>query len=450
MLVPLFFIEEHYQDPSKIGKEMAPLVSKLFLVPDRGVRSVLLNKVGFMTKQLEKSQLNSSVFEPMCSGFNDSSSALRELTLKATLELVPFLNSPNMEKLSRYLVRLQSDAEASIRTNSVIFISKIAPHLSEVSKQKMLLPAYSRAMNDGFAPCRLSALQAALQSKTLFTMKEVATKVMPCIMPLLLDPMADVRREAFRVVQLMLKELEEESKRMETMGVPGQPPQEGIPHQGTAPSTTGRTGPAPAPASGDSAGYLYGLSTWMAGTTTASTPASGAMSTTTTPTKPAVAPPIPTPVSTGAAPSSQPPVQQFASRSFGISAPAPAPVTAAANDGWGDEEDDGWGDDDDGADEDPFANIGAKPVSAAATVPSSFVKAPAPSAALGGFGGGMNDDPFASIGAKPTPVNARGSSGGKLVLPKKTNLAARKVAPPPATKLAVGDDEDLADGWDDF
>jgi SCY1-like protein 1 len=399
-----------------------------------------------MTKHLEKSSLNSAVFEPMCSGFNDSSPVLRELTLKATLELVPYLTSPHVEKLSRYLVRLQGDVETSIRTNSVIFISKIAPHLSEVSKQKMLLPAYSRAMKDGFAPCRLSALQSTLQSKTLFSIQDVATKVMPCVMPLLLDPMPDVRREAFRVVNLMLKDVEEESKRMEKLGVPGQPPQAG--GVSTAPSTT-NGGVTPAPASGDSAGYLSGFSSWMAGSTAPSAPATGAMSTTTTPTKPAV-PAVPAAAVTRAAPSShpQPPVQQFASPSFGISAPPASAPVPAADDGWGDE-DDGWGDEDDGPDEDPFANIGTKTAVSAAS-PSTFAKAPAPAAApsLGGFGG-MNDDPFASFGAKPVAVKARGSSGGKLVLPKKTNLAAKKVAPPPATKLAVKDD-DLADGWDDF
>ena len=104
------------------------------------------------------------------------------------------------------------------------------------------------------------------------------------------------------------------------------------------------------------------------------------------------------------------------------------------DDGWGDEGDDddeGWGDDDD-MDEDPFASIGAKTVSAPATARSK---------SAGG------NDPFASFGMSAT-VKPK-SSGGKLVLPKKTNLATKKVAAPPATKLAM-DDDDVADGWDDF
>jgi SCY1-like protein 1 len=417
MLLPLFYIEEHYQDPSRIGPELAPLVARLFLVPDRGVRSVLLNQVGFMSKHLDKNALNSSVFEPLCSGFNDSSPALRELTLKATLSLVPSLHSPSMEKLSRYLVRLQGDTETSIRTNAVIFIARIAPHLSEVSKQKMLLPAYGRAMKDTFAPCRLSALQSTSQSKSLFSMQDLATKVLPSVMPLTLDPMLDVRKEAFRVVKDMLKDLEEESARMQSTDMP----------QDSAAAAAATNGVAPAPASGGSGGYLSGFSSWVAGSATSAAQPSGSMSTTmTTPTKPVGAPatsPMP------AAP--QPPVQKFGSSSFVVSAPA----ASAADDGWGDNDgdDEGWGDDD--VEEDPFASIGTKTVAAA----------PAP-ASRGGFG--VNDDPFATMGMSTNSVKPRGSSG-KLVLPKKTNLTAKKVAAPPATKLTM-DDDGMDDGWDDF
>jgi SCY1-like protein 1 len=108
-----------------------------------------------------KNALNQAVFEPMCSGFSDSSAALRELTLKATLVLVPYLFQPNLEKLSRYLVRLQSDQEASIRTNTVIFFSKLAPYLTDTTRQKLLL----RALKDNFKPCRLAALQSTLKAK---------------------------------------------------------------------------------------------------------------------------------------------------------------------------------------------------------------------------------------------------------------------------------------------
>jgi len=431
MLGPLFFIEEHYQDPQKIGNELAPLVAKLFMVPDRGVRSVLLNSVGFLTRALDKNALNASVFEPLCSGFNDSSPVLRELTLKATKVLVPSLNPPNVEKLSRYLVRLQSDAETSLRTSAVVFIAKIAPHLSEVSRQKMLLPAYSRSMKDPFAQCRLSALQSLHQSRTVFTKQDLATKVMPSIMPLLLDPMKDVREAAFRVVRELLEEIQLESNRMTKIG---DPPVVGAP--GTAAGTTTTTTQTPqqsmtapavaAPAAAaatangtSSSGYLSGISSWMT-TSAAATPAAAA----------------PPPVASRA-PATQPPVEQFAAASLNQSKPTPI-----VDDGWGDDDgDDGWGDDDDDNEDDnalAFSNIGG----GGSVTPQTHRK-PAPAPSMGGFGG-MDDDPFASLGMKSVSSSATKprvrAPKGKLVLPKKA---------PPAKKLSLNANE-MSDGWDDF
>ena len=418
MLVPLFYIEEHYQDPDRVGKELAPIVAKLFTVPDRGVRSILLNSVAFFTKTLDKSALNSAVFGPLCSGFNDSSPVLREMTLKATQALVPSLTAPNLEKLSRYLVRLQSDAETSLRTNAVVFIATIAPHLSEVSRQKMLLPAYSRSMKDPHPPCRLSALQSLMKSKSSFSKQELAVKVMPCVMPLLLDPITDVRKEAFRVVRDFLEEIQQESNLMTERGDPlvaGAPtsgnnrPQQPVASSATtAEANTGNS---------SSGGYLSGISSWM-----------------TTPSAPAQ---VPTTASTAPAPqqaqTAQPPTKQSASTSFSAQQPA-----LAEDDSWNDDDDDGWGDDDVDDTALAFSNIGVggnqqlhKPTTSTSTNVSS----------MGGFGEGVDDDPFASLGMKTTVTNVKPRAAkGKLVMPKKA---------PPAQKLTMDADE-MNDGWDDF
>lgn len=423
MLVPLFYIEENYQDPEKAGKELAPIVAKLFTVPDRGVRSILLNTVVFFTKTLDKNALNSSVFEPLCSGFNDSSPVLREMTLKATQTLVPSLTAPNLEKLSRYLVRLQSDAETSLRTNAVVFLAKIAPHLSAVSRDKMLLPAYARSLKDPFSPCRLSALRSLTESKPLFTKQDLAVKVMPCVMPLLLDPMKDVREESFGVVRNFLKEIQEESNLMSQRGDPqvvGAPkaPTSGSQQAGAIPvaPAAAQTAEASTVATTSSAGtssksgYLSGMSSWLS---SSSSP------------NPAPAKPT-TSASVSAKPvqmshslsEPQPPTQQFGTTS--LNAPKPAP------DGWGDgddDDDDDWGDDgDDNAL--AFSNIGSgtsketyKPTTSASKSASS----------MGGFGGaGVNDDPFASLGMKTVANVKPRAAKGKLVMPRKA---------PPAKKI---------------
>jgi SCY1-like protein 1 len=434
MLVPLFYIMENYQDPSKIGNELGPLVSKLFTVPDRGVRSILLNQVNFMTQHLDKAALNVKVFEPLCSGFNDSSPVLRELTLKATLALVPSLNSPNIEKLSRYLVRLQGDTETSIRTNAVIFIAKISPHLSSVSREKMLLPAYARAMKDPFAPCRLSALQSTLKSKELFSILDLATKVLPSVTPLTLDPVVDVRREAFQVVHNILKDLQQESTRMEQQAqAQMQQQQPAQPLSGGSVTTPAAPAVAQAPVSGGSGGYISSLSSWMSSSTQPTTTTDAA------PTTAPAAPSAPQRVNfrTSSAPVA-PLVKQMAATSLSTNSAVSAPV---ADDGWGDDDDDdGWGDDDDVQD-DPFSKIGVKPSKTPA--PSSFST---PSTSASSFTN--SDDPFASLGMKTSSVGRTG--GGKLVLPKKATLGAKKLMTPPATKLQVSKDEDVEDGWDDF
>ena len=445
MINPMFYIVENYLDPGNVPKTLGPLVPLLFMVKDRGVRGALLNKVNFLSQHLDKGVLNSQVFEPLCSGFNDSSPALRELTLKATIGLVPYLNAPNLEKLSRYLVRLQSDTETSIRTNAVIFISKIAPSLSEISREKMLLPAYARAMKDVFTPCRMSALQSLGKSQELFSRSDLASKVLPAITPLLMDPITDVRKAAFQVVNNLLRILEVESDRLAHLAQrqaelqPAQPSAATATPAATTPTTNATTSPAKVPAAPAGGRYLSGLSSWMSSSAQPDT-ASQSAQPAPVPARPSV--PIAgvsTPSPTAVAPSLASTTTQFAATSL---------VAQAADDedAWGDDDDaDGWGDDDDGIDEDPFANIGTKTVKAA---PAPARIAQSPIVAPVGFGD--DDDPFAAIGMKTSALgNSVKPPKGKLVLPKAGGIKLNKPAAAPATKLKV-DKAEMGDGWDDF
>ena len=124
-VIPVIFILAETLNEDEFQSQVTPLISVLFQLNDRGIRAALLQRLDSFTGRLDKNAINSTVFEPMCTGFTDSSGALRELTLKSTIPLIPHLNSVNLEKLGRYLVRLQSDTENSIRTNTVIFISKV-------------------------------------------------------------------------------------------------------------------------------------------------------------------------------------------------------------------------------------------------------------------------------------------------------------------------------------
>lgn len=387
---PLFFIAESYLG-NKTSQELGPIVAILFEMNDRAIRGSLLQKTAFLLQHLDNNMLNQSVFGPACGGFSDSSATLRELTLKATVEIMPKLTQPNLEKLSRYLVRLQSDPEQGIRTNTVIVFGKLAPFLTEVSRQKLLLPAFARALKDPFIPCRLSALKCLLKVKQFFTAPEIAGKVLPAVSPFLLDGSKDVRKEAFAVLDDFLFHLRQESEKM------GDAKPAAVPQPGGAPPPQPKSVAPVAPAP-SSAGYLSGLSSWV--TSSAK------------PVEPVVAPPPPPPRS---APAPQPP---------------PPPVTVASLQLSDADISDGWGDEDDALDQ---IKTELSPVAKANIM---FTAPPA-----------TEDDFFSNFDAsKPVVKSSLGlASKGKLVVPKQS----AKVTPKPAIqKLSVEDD--MEDGWDDF
>ena len=425
--IPLLFqIAESYlsNSPELFARHVTPLVPTLFAINDRGVRGAILQKISLLEGQMDKAAINSSVFEPMCSGFTDSSGPLRELTLKSTVVLVPKLNPTNLEKLTRYLVRMQADPEASIRTNTVIFIGKIAPSLTEMSRQKLILPAFTRAMKDPFTPCRLSALRAVISCREYFSQRDVAEKVLPSVVPYTLDAANDVRSEAFKVVDTLLVGLREESQRM------SKEEQDriaaatcGLGADGVG-GNASNGGSAAGPASGSGSGYLSGLSSWMTAEADLD-PAPGPPAASSTPAMggvPRQEPARPAgPARTGSAGSSSVAAPKFSSLSLSDAQIGGGGSSSAAADGWDDDDDDILGGGSSsaaaGGDDDFFASFDSRPAGAGG--PSL---------------GGVRKSSMSST-AKPAP---RMQSGMKL----------KKQAKPAVKKLPSSSLVD--DGWDDF
>jgi SCY1-like protein 1 len=429
-LQPFFHVLHNYVDSEEIGKHLGPVIGILFLVNDRGIRGNLLQRATMYTETLDKSTINQAVFEPMCSGFSDSSTALRELTLKATLVLVPHLTQPNLEKLSRYLIRLQSDPETSIRTHTIIYFGHLASHLTPISREKLLLPAFVRAMKDTYMPCRLQALRTAVQVKQFFDPIQMSSKVLPAITPHLLDPASDVRRAAFQVVDELLFVLRQESERMGTTTDPvddsGAPQAVPVPTvQASATPASASSTPAPA-----STGWL---SSWVSSSTKPSeVPTS----------QPQIAPTVqPTPAMTKPI---VPPTENI--RAMHLSASG---NSAWDNDGLDEVDDaqigdDGWGDDDDGLG-DSFSGHGSnrnirQGTGAAGAKPSVRGGSLLAPANEDDFFGGFDHKPAKPIVSRPAATR------GKLVIPKKAGtVVAQK---PVIKKLAVDDESE--NGWDDF
>lgn len=413
-LLPILFnIASDHLSKEEFQPSLSNIIELLFKVADRAIRGAMLSRISLFSERLDNATLNRVVFENMVSGFADTSSPLRELTLKSAVILVPFLTQPNLEKLTRYLVRLQSDTEDSIRTNTVIFIGKVAPNLSQMARSKLILPAFTRSISDPFVPCRLAGLKAVYSCRTYFEEKKLATEVLPTIAPSLIDGNQQVREEAMRIVEELLSLLRALGDRMtEDEQKATRQTENGVVSQSSS-GMAASTGVAPAPSSSSS--YLSGLSSWIsssakAGTATQLTTASNVQSIDSMNSSESVAFSVPSKV-------------QHTAQKSTPSIPAVSAINL--HDTGEDATNTGWSDDD--FDPDSPKSNGEKPKS---LIPSFTVA--------------DDDDDFFSVLDKKAPIRARSIGSTKSQASKGTSLKIeKKVA---VKKLPL----DVSDGWDDF
>lgn len=146
------------------------------------------------------------IFPNLVNGFSDSSPPVREHTLKAILLAVPKLyDSLVNNDLLRHLAKLQTDPEPGIRTNTTICIGKISKHLNEGTRKKVLVPAFSRALQDPFPPARNAGLLAYSACVDWFDLPDVSQKIIPATSPLLGDSEGSIRKLAAKNIEAFLK-----------------------------------------------------------------------------------------------------------------------------------------------------------------------------------------------------------------------------------------------------
>ncbi|KAJ3396264.1 hypothetical protein HDU92_003521 [Lobulomyces angularis] len=185
---------------------IAPIIIKLFAMPDRAVRMALCDSLSQFIEHLSPKTVSDSIFPNLASGFGDTSAPIRECTVKAILVIIPKLNERLVNNdLLRYLAKLQVDDEPGIRTNTTICIGKISKYLSESTKKKVLLPAFSRSIMDPFPPARNAALLAFAATSDTYNPVDVCKNVIPLLSPLLVDPESSIRVQALKNIEMFLK-----------------------------------------------------------------------------------------------------------------------------------------------------------------------------------------------------------------------------------------------------
>ncbi|KAG1719636.1 ARM repeat-containing protein [Suillus lakei] len=184
---------------------IAPLV-KRFASADHGTRIALLDSLPGFAEKLDKKTVVDKIWPNLQTGFTDTVAVIREATVRAIVLLSQdrILNND----LLRHLARLQSDPEASIRTNTCILIGRLGPSLGYNTKRKVLVPA------DSFVHARVAGVMAFMATAECFEMEDVAGKVVSAVVGATLDKEKFVRDQAFKAVELFVKRLEAHASTM--------------------------------------------------------------------------------------------------------------------------------------------------------------------------------------------------------------------------------------------
>ena len=190
-------------------------VVKWFASPDRSLRRNLLEHLAVILARVDPATVNDKIFPLVADGFEDKSPILREMTVKAVLTLAPKLKPQTLETdVLKHFARLQLDAEPGIRTNTTICLGKIAEFLTPQTRQKVLASAFVRALKDHFPPSRLAGVMSLNATAALYSVQEVAKKIIPALSHMTIDADPRVREEAFRAIKQFIAVLEGQYREM--------------------------------------------------------------------------------------------------------------------------------------------------------------------------------------------------------------------------------------------
>ncbi|WVZ04744.1 hypothetical protein V8G54_018090 [Vigna mungo] len=187
--------------------KVLPTIVKLFASNDRAIRVGLLQHIDQYGESLSPQVVDEQVYPHVATGFSDTSAFLRELTLKSMLILAPKLSQRTISgSLLKYLSKLQVDEEPAIRTNTTILLGNIGSYLNEGTRKRVLINAFTvRALRDTFPPARGAGIMALCATSSYYDITEVATRILPNVVVLTIDPDSDVRTKAFQAVDQFLQ-----------------------------------------------------------------------------------------------------------------------------------------------------------------------------------------------------------------------------------------------------
>eukprot|EP00096_Caligus_rogercresseyi_P013655 TRINITY_DN6280_c0_g1_i1.p1 TRINITY_DN6280_c0_g1~~TRINITY_DN6280_c0_g1_i1.p1 ORF type:complete len:729 (-),score=189.49 TRINITY_DN6280_c0_g1_i1:54-2240(-) len=216
ILSPLFKLGKNLS-PEDYQAKIVPCVIKLFASPDRNARFKLLSQIESFVEHLSPKIINNQVFPQIQNGFVDREPMIREKTVISIIHLAPKLNSSNLDEkvVLQNFSRLLRDEVPGIRTNTTVCLGKIASHLSNATRQRVLIPAFSSKLKDPFPPARIAALNAFVVTQEHYSTQELASRILPVVCTKMIDPDKAVRDQAFKISKEFYDKLQEMSENPE-------------------------------------------------------------------------------------------------------------------------------------------------------------------------------------------------------------------------------------------
>ena len=204
------FVELGKIDAACFEKRFVDAFVSLWGFSDRAVRTCLLVTLKSVINHIPDNVVSKHIFDPMLAGFADSNAKLREETLKSLVFVLDKLEETQIrDKLLRSISTLQNDQEASLRTNATIFLGKLSSRVTEEVRHRTVYPGFCKAMKDPFVHCRIAGLKSVLSCMDLIDKKFLATKLLPQVCGLVVDPNAAVRELAMNVLTESMGGLQE-------------------------------------------------------------------------------------------------------------------------------------------------------------------------------------------------------------------------------------------------
>ncbi|KAG1047677.1 hypothetical protein G6F43_009887 [Rhizopus delemar] len=214
VLSAIIKVGDHLSDEEYESIVIEPVI-RMFASPDRAIRVSLLENMPKFIGHMTNKMVTDQVFPNVATGFTDIVPLIREQTIKSVLLLVPKLNERIINyDLLKYLAKLQMDPEPGIRTNTTICLGKIAKHLSENTRKKVLISAFTRSLRDTFHHARVAALMALNATAEFYDAQECTAKIIPAISVVLIDKEKPVRDQAFKALNTFIRKAQDFAESM--------------------------------------------------------------------------------------------------------------------------------------------------------------------------------------------------------------------------------------------